>query len=191
MGMMRSLLTAGVLLLALACNRVEVVPEVSPAPETSPTPEAPVAGDLSLRLSLDERFQVAREDEGATVLRLPEVPDVELWLAVGRDPVRGAVPAHDSLIKQARSFLEPAWGDLAVSSTGSGDVMLAFAGPREDGNRTLHTWNWMLLRPASRDVLRADVSLRVPGPWAERPEMKGLAEHVADRLSRAEFEPGT
>ena len=186
----------GVLGLALACNRVDVSPQVNPADAASAAEVADAsppsnAADLALRLRLDDRFKVDRQEGVAMVLRLLDVPDVELWLAVGRDPVSGAVPSPEALIERALSFLEPIHGEIEVSTTGAGDSLLAFSGPRPDGNRTLHTWNWMVLRPGDRDVLRADVSLRVPGPWAERPEMKGLAEHVAERLAMAVFEPSS
>lgn len=179
---------AGALALVLACSRVEVSPAADEAAQVAqPSP----AADLSLRLRLDDRFEIDRQEAAATVLRLPDVPDVELWLVVGRDPVAGAVPNREALVLRARSFLEPVHGEVEVSTTRSGDSLLAFSGSRPDGNRTLYTWNWLMLRPGDRDVLRADVSLRVPGPWAERPEMKGLAGHVAERLAKAEFEPSS
>ncbi len=173
--------------LALACNRVEVAPEVENVGPV-PTEPAPTA-DLSLRLSLDKRFQVDRQEGAALVLRLPDVPDVELWMAVGRDPIGGPMPDATALAERALRFLEPVHGKVEVSTTAAGDSLLAFSSSLKDGNRELHTWNWMVLRPGADDVLRADVSLRVPGPWAERPEFKGLAGHVAERLASSEFEP--
>lgn len=184
-GMLLALAAAS--LLALACNRIEVAPEVGnvgPVP-TEPAPPA----NLSLRLSLDKRFQVARQEGAALVLRLPDVPDVELWMAVGRDPVGGPMPDAATLAERALRFLEPVHGKVEVSTTAAGDSLLAFSSSLKDGNRELHTWNWMVLRPGTGDVLRADVSLRIPGAWAERAEFKGLAGHVAERLASAEFEP--
>lgn len=192
----RMAMIAGGLVFALACNRVEVAPQPDP-PQAAAAIELPEtdtpsdASDLTLRLSLDERFQLDRQEGPAMVLRLLDVPDIELWLAVGRDPVGGAVPSQEALVERARSFLEPIHGEVEVSTTAAGDSLLAFSGPKPDGNRTLYTWNWLVLRPGDRDVLRADISLRVPGPWAGRPEMKGLAEHVAERLAGAEFEPSS
>jgi len=188
------------LLLSLACNRVEVAPEVSldtassaaeVAKAESGSSEPAPAADLSLRLALDKRFKVDRHEGAALVLRLPDVPDVELWMAVGRDPVGGPVPDAEALAERALRFLEPVHGKIEVSTTAAGDSLLAFSSSLKDGNRELHTWNWMVLRAGASDVLRADVSLRIPGPWAEQPLMKGLASHVAERLASAEFEPGS
>ncbi|MCP5068847.1 MAG: hypothetical protein GY946_19975 [bacterium] len=201
----RALVWAGALLLMQACNRIEVAPEATASDAGSAgqtgsvsqtgsaaeavRPQSPPKADLALRLSLDERFHVDRHEGAAMVLRLPDVPDVELWMAVGRDPVGGPVPGQQALVERALRYLEPVHGKVGVSTTAAGDSLLAFSGSVEDGNRTLHTWNWMVLRPGTSDVLRADVSLRVPGSWAERSDMKGLAGHVAERLASAGFEP--
>ena len=103
------------------------------------------------------------------VLRIDGVPDVELFLVVGRDAIAGPMPTKQELVDRAISFLGPAHSDLVVDGTEGGDTLLRFAAKKEDGNRTLHTVNWMMIRPGEADVLRADLTLRMPIQWAEQP----------------------
>lgn len=181
-----AMILGGALLLGVAaCNRVEV--EANAAAGTSAA--APPQADLALDLSLDERFHPVRQEGRTTVLRIEGVPDVELWLVVGRDPVQGPAPTTEKILAKARAFLEPIHGELDVDATAGGNSLLRFEAAREDGNRTLHTVNWMLVRPGSDAILRADVTLRAPEAWADTPLVKGLTEHVGDRLREARFQP--
>ncbi|MAE95392.1 MAG: hypothetical protein CL910_12085 [Deltaproteobacteria bacterium] len=171
---------------SLACNRVETTPQAAAASTPAGAPDQA----LRLQLSLDDRFRPARREGKAIVMRLPDLPDVELWLVVGRDPVSGPVPGRAALVQKALAFLEPIHGEVQVSTTEQGDDLLAFDGPKPDGNRTLHSYNWMLIRPGADSILRADLSLRMPDRWVAEPAMKGLVEHVSERLATASFEPG-
>lgn len=173
--------------LGLACNRVETSP--APSSEEVATPAAGSPEELSLQLSLDSRFKPVRREGKALVMRLPDLPDVELWLVVGRDPISGPTPGREALVQRALAFLEPIHGEVRVSTTEHGDGLLAFDGPKPDGNRTLHSYNWMLIRPGNGAILRADLSLRMPDHWAQRPAMKGLVQHVAEGLATAQFQP--
>ncbi len=179
------------LLLALGCNRVGLERAEATADEPGSSATAPrTSSELALQLALDERFYVDRREGLRTVMRLRGVPDVELWLTVGRDPWPGPPPARETLIAKARAFLEPIHGDVEVRTTEAGDTLLVFDGPKKDRNRTLYTVNWMLVRPAEGAVLRADLSLRMPDRWREVPQLQQVAEHIGERLAQARFAPG-
>ncbi len=195
MRMLNALLVGLALVPGLAaCNLVETEPAPAagqtPASAVEQTP-APPQADLALDLSLDERFHPVRREGRSTVLRIEGVPDVELWMVVGRDPVQGPPPTAESILAKARAFLEPIHGELEVAETAEGDSLVRFEARREDGNRTLHTVNWMLLRPAPDAILRADLTLRVPARWADTSLVQGVATHVGDRLHAARFQSGS
>ena len=179
------------LLLALGCNRVGIErAEKAPDPSRTGAAVPGPSSELALQLALDERFYVDRREGLRTVMRLRGVPDVELWLTVGRDPWPGPMPAREELIAKARSFLEPIHGAVQVRSTEAGDTLLVFDGPKKDRNRTLYTVNWLLVRPAEGAVLRADLSLRMPDRWRDIPQLQQVAEHIGARLLQARFAPG-
>lgn len=180
-----------VLAFALACNRVEVTPEPAPAPAEPEVEKLlpPADSELSLEIDLDAAFHLDRREGHAMVLRITDVPDVEVWMVVGRDPMDGPMPSRDALVAKARAFLEPIHGEVSERFTAVGDALLTFDAGQKDGNRILHTVNWLLIRPGQHDVLRADVSLRMPQRWSEQRAMRRLAEHIGERLLEARFRP--
>ncbi len=178
-----------------SCNRIDsepapvAIPDVRPpeaaAHSTEPVGEAP----LSLGIALDTRFGVARKEGRTVVLRIKGIPDVELWMVVGRDPISGPMPSKQAIVTRALSFIENVHSGVEVEDTEHGDALIRFAASKKDGNRTLHTINWMMIRPGETDILRADLTLRMPNHWADQAHMKQIATHIDERLNAATFKP--